>query len=280
MRIMTHNIWGDYFKNPVEGRADGAFAIYQQYAPDVIGFQELTKSWNESELFERLSENYRFVGLDRFFANCYVPIAYKKNLTLLSFGFERFENVPDTSKSLCWAVFKNESGKSFGVCNAHFWFMSGFEPEEKKQGIARGFGEIAFFTNEQHKNVRAENARQMIARMKKISKEYSCPVFGLGDMNCTRQSRVFDVVCQNEGVKYLYDFAKERDDICSIHGYPLSDGEGKWHGSMPNRDHMWSIDHIFAWGEAIDVQSYRVVTDQNALDVSDHSPVFTDVWFS
>ena len=37
MRIMTHNIWGDYFGNCVDERIDDALEIYRQYTPDVIG---------------------------------------------------------------------------------------------------------------------------------------------------------------------------------------------------------------------------------------------------
>ena len=280
MRLMTHNIWGDYFGNAVDERIDDIVNIYRSYTPDVIGFQEVTRSWSESDLFSLLAEDYRFVGIDRFYSDNYVPIAYKKDLELVAKGFERLRGVPDRSKAISWMVLKSPDGQAFGVCNAHFWFMSGFEPEEKKIGISKGFGEIAFFTNEQHKNVRADNARQLIALMKQLADEYTCPIFGIGDMNCTLRSRVFTDVCKNENIPHLYDLAKEKDDICSIHGYPVKTAEGKWHGDAPSKDHTWSIDHMIAHGNGFEVQAYRTVTDHPALDASDHSCIFADIEFS
>lgn len=41
MRLMTTNIWGDYFDNPVDVREDNMYKVYENYSPDVIGFQEV-----------------------------------------------------------------------------------------------------------------------------------------------------------------------------------------------------------------------------------------------
>ena len=37
VRIMTSNIWGDYFGNEVTRREDQLFEVYMKYAADVIG---------------------------------------------------------------------------------------------------------------------------------------------------------------------------------------------------------------------------------------------------
>ena len=74
MRIMTSNIWGDYFNNSTIGRDDKLYGVYQKYAPDVIGFQEVTKGWYESSLFEKLSKDYYFIGTELFGSKNYVPI--------------------------------------------------------------------------------------------------------------------------------------------------------------------------------------------------------------
>jgi endonuclease/exonuclease/phosphatase family metal-dependent hydrolase len=44
-------------------------------------------------------------------------------------------------------------------------------------------------------------------------------------------------------------------------------------------DYMASIDHIVGLGDGYKVLQYRVVEDQDALDASDHSPVFADIEF-
>lgn len=104
MRIMTSNIWGDYFNNPTVGRDEQLYGIYQKYNPDVLGFQEVTKGWYNSSLFESLRRDYYFVGIERFAANNFVPLAIKKDFSLLAKGFEYLENTPDVSKAITWAV--------------------------------------------------------------------------------------------------------------------------------------------------------------------------------
>ena len=61
MRIMTSNIWGDFFNNPPKGRDKNLCLAYKKYNPDVLGFQEVTQSWYGSSLFETLKTEYNFV---------------------------------------------------------------------------------------------------------------------------------------------------------------------------------------------------------------------------
>lgn len=50
---------------------------------------------------------------------------------------------------------------------------------------------------------------------------------------------------------------------------------------LPDEDmadgHFSSIDHIVALGDNFKVLQYRVIEDKNALDASDHSPVYADI---
>ena len=54
IRIMTSNIWGDYFGNEVQIREDQLFEVYRKYAADVIGMQEVTPSWHQSTLMSNM----------------------------------------------------------------------------------------------------------------------------------------------------------------------------------------------------------------------------------
>ena len=45
MRIMTSNIWGDYFGNEVDSREGQLYDVYKKYDADVIGVQEATAKW-------------------------------------------------------------------------------------------------------------------------------------------------------------------------------------------------------------------------------------------
>jgi endonuclease/exonuclease/phosphatase family metal-dependent hydrolase len=40
-----------------------------------------------------------------------------------------------------------------------------------------------------------------------------------------------------------------------------------------------SIDHIVGLGDGFTVKEYRVIEDREALDASDHSPIYADVFF-
>lgn len=257
MRIMTTNIWGDYFNNPVGVREQNVYNVYKTYTPDVIGFQEITDGWYKSNLFNWLSDEYFFVGTELTDNRNYVPMAIKKNFELIAKGYEALANTPDASKAITWAVIKEKNEqKLFGVCNTHFWWKPG---------------------KEEHDVLRAENAMQLSELMKYLSRRFKCPVFAFGDMNCTRSSQAFGVVYTVNGVVPLFELTKERDDVCSIHGNPVADSEGYYHGEKPVLDQRASIDHIVAIGDGFKVLQYRVVDEQYALDASDHSPVFADI---
>ena len=257
MRIMTSNIWGDYFKNPVEVRQDGLLTVLKKYNPDVLGLQEVTKGWYESKLFNVLCEDYECVGTELSNNSNYVPLVYKKGYELISKGYERLSEVSDVSKAITWAVIKNtETLNTVAVCNTHFWWMLGAE----------------------HDILRVQNAKQLVKVMQYLNQKYSCPVFAFGDMNCLLTSGAFDVYREN-GIKYLFDIAKKKDNVSTNHGNPVSGDDGLYHGKRTELDNNHSIDHIICLGDGFEVLQYRVIEDQDVLDATDHSPVFVDVEF-
>ena len=251
MRLMTTNIWGDYF-----GNLENLLQVYAAYQPDVIGFQEVSKGWYESGLFQRLEKKYRFVGTEIVHSNNFVPMAVRRDLTLLAKGYEPLCLGTDRTKGLTWVVLRDGEEKTFAVCNVHFWWKYGEEIFDR---------------------YREENARALCTVMEYLSKRFSCPVFALGDMNCVRTHTVFTEVYASRGVCHLYDLAQERDDVCSIRENPVCDESGAYHGRPSSEGASRSIDHIVALPGGFDVLQYRLVTEQMALDVSDHCPVYADV---
>lgn len=256
MRIMTSNIWGDYFGNPVDVRIDDIYSIYKEYNPDILGLQEITKRWYDSGLFERLAEDYYWVGTEIADSNNFVPFCFKKSYKLIAKGYEYLAETPDASKGITWAVLSGEEEKIFAVCNTHFWWRTG--PE--------------------HDEIRVKNALQLVRLMKHLGELYNCPVFAFGDMNTTLSSNVFKAYSDN-GLKHLYDIAESKDSVSSHHGDPSLGEDGKYHGKKTENDRNCSIDHIIALGSDIKVSQYRIIEDQKALDTTDHSPVFADITF-
>lgn len=256
MRIMTTNIWGSYFNNPAEVRKDDMYKVYETYAPDIIGFQEVEPQWYACDMFRRLSDDYYIVGAQPFDSFNFVPMAIRKKYKVMAFGFERLTDVKDPSKEITWAVLQ-EDERLFAVCNTHFWWKTG--PE--------------------HDRIREINAHQLCKLMKSLEERYGCPVFAFGDMNCNTASTVFTDIYPENGVVKLYDMAAEKDDVSSHHGDPVVDENGRFHGKKTDKDHTSSLDHIVGLGKGFEVSRYKIVQDQYALDATDHSPVYADISF-
>ena len=47
LRIMTSNIWGDYFGNPPHEREDALADVFLRYLPDTLAMQEVTANWRK-----------------------------------------------------------------------------------------------------------------------------------------------------------------------------------------------------------------------------------------
>lgn len=288
MRIMTSNIWGDFFNNPTALRERQIYHIYQKYEPDVIGFQEVAAGWYDVDLFKNLSEKYNLIGTECYNNTNSTPLVIKKEYKVIAYGHEQLADTPDWSKSITWAV--AEKGDSrFAVCNTHFWWMRGTEAPHVQKACG-----VVGYTTEDHNALRAQNAAQLVRLMQHLQTQYACPVFAFGDMNTTVSEKTFEVYAENK-VTPLYDMAEEKDTVCSVHGDPVRGEDGMFHGKKATAEYInWfrkvlllpetevegyfsSIDHIVALGEGFRVTQYRVIEDQDALDATDHSPVYADV---
>ncbi len=258
LKLMTSNIWGDYFGNPVAVREEGLFEAYNKYSPDLIGFQEVTHGWYDGKLFSQwLSENYRFAGTELGGCENYVPFVFKKNvgLSYIAKGYELLCNTPDLAKAITWAVFENKERERFGFCNTHFWWKTG----------------------EEHDIIRKKNAKQLSELMTYIYKHYNCPVFAMGDMNCDRSGGIFEVF-SDYGITHLSDIAEVVCGNASCHGDPILGDDGKYHGKKDSRPIGMSIDHIIVLGD-VKVKEYLIIDDESVLDATDHSPVIASVEF-
>jgi len=256
LRFLSANIWGDYFGNPVEER-DAAFCeIFNRYEPDLIALQEVTPNWWKSRVFKDLNAEYGIVGTAENPTN-FTPLLYKKSrLELLESGFDLFHVKLDRSKGMTWAVLKDrESGKVFIAFSTHYWWKSNAESDF----------------------VRLVNSRQIVSRLETLKSKWNCPAIGGGDLNSLPGSEAH-VFLNEKGLFSAQEIADSASPEASHHGDPVRGADGKYHGTPRPTENVKenSIDHIFVEKAGIHVKVMRVILDQDALDASDHSPIYAD----
>lgn len=251
MRIMTSNIWGDYFGNECSTRRNGLEVTYRKYSPDILGIQEATEGWYNDALFANLSDEYAIVEGRK---GDFTPLFYKKSMfELKECGWELLENTPDLSKSITYAVLKCKSSeKRICVLNTHFWWM-------KRPG---------------DDEIRAENAKQLLNKMNELREKHKCLVFAFGDLNCTLGSPAINYMYEN-GVCSCFDLAEEYSEVCSLHGDPQRGEDGLFYGKKTPKKKECSIDHILTYKDT-KVKTHAVVEDEPVLNSTDHSPVYID----
>lgn len=259
LRVMVSNIWGEYFGNPAVEREDAFLAIFKRYSPDVLALQEVCRKWWASKLIPGLSEEYGVVdGNPKGNDFNYTPLLYKKSrLELVDSGWVRYHAKLDRSKCVTWGVFKDKvTGKVFCSYSTHYWYKGG--PE--------------------HDYIRTVNAEVMSKCLLEVSKKYNCPVVGGGDFNCNISSDAFAVL-RSFGFESAQEIADVASPECSHHGDPVRGEDGKYRGFLRKKDNVkaYSIDHIVVLKSRVKVLREHVILDQDALDASDHSPIFADI---
>ena len=253
MRIMTSNIWGNYFGNPPEERIDAVEATLKKYSADVIGIQEMCPSWYKADLKGRLKDEYEFVGA---FDGNHSPLFFKRDVfEIIEQGWIRYIGVEDISKSVTWVVLeKKDDGKKIGICNTHLWWKAG----------------------EEHELIRESNAKQLLGAMKDIKAKYGdIPVVACGDLNSRTDGKAMKYLNAN-GVFSSYELADSFSPNSSNHGDPKRDENGILRGKTTADPKEMSIDHIMTFKEDLHISVQKIVEDQEILDASDHSPVYID----
>jgi len=256
VRIMSSNIWGDYFGNEIAVREDELFDTFERYAPDVLGMQEATTNWRQSALFRNLAREYEFIDTGLFTDNNYTPLLYRRKFfDLIDSGFTKFSDTPDNSKSFTWAVLQyKQNGKQFGAISTHWWWKN----------IGRAEDDA----------LRVSNAAEVTQLALELVEKYGIPVFAFGDFN-SRYACPSIAYLREQGWKYAQEEAEVTMAVSTHHGDPKRGEDGLYHGEATLRTAENSIDHIVYLGNASPIE-FRVVEDQDALDATDHSPIWCD----
>ena len=258
LRIMSSNIWsGKIFnREALHGQ------VYRRYLPDSIGMQERVTRWqSEEHSFNRsLADEYTEVPVDigGHVINC-TPIFYRTaTLDLLDSGWHYFSGLNDVgSKTITWAHFAHKAtGARFIHLNTHYYWTG----------------------DEAGNKARLGDAAEMNRLVERLTARFSCPILCTGDYNCRMDAEPGQKLLEY-GFRDTLDLASgPRSTTTSHHAYPAFDEETQCYhdGPMPIAEPARAIDHILLRGEA-DIRAHVTVTDQDALDASDHCPLYVDV---
>lgn len=257
IRLFSHNIWN--FKT--HNRNDLIAGLIRKYDADVCHFQECgpkTSRVGETAIQKLLMPEYAEACLEYAHKN-FTPVFYKKDrFSEIDSGYVLFEGKNDAdSKSVTWTVLEEKATlKRIAVASTHFWWKADSEEDDLQ---------------------RVENARCVKKVCDMIESKYNLPVVVSGDLNCGTNSKQgthgYDEMVKL-GLRDLRYIAKETTDMLTHHDYPILNNDGVFEkGVMPVR----TLDHAFVSGDyPIEFLKFDVLTEQDALDSSDHCPLLVD----
>ena len=127
---------------------------------------------------------------------------------------------------------------------------------------------------------RVRNARELLAKMSELQKKYNCPVVGGGDLNCTRAHMEKGLLTplpdwEKAGYADAQYTVPGASPYSSNHGDPRRDAVGNYRGWIRPEagDPKNSLDHVHYTTNGVTPIALVVDRAQDALEVSDHSPV-------
>lgn len=257
LRIMSHNIWCGKVANRDLHMRD----IYLRYLPDVLGLQEMTPNLYESRLLSLIDGEYELLLHDEAPDSIdNTPLLLRRGVfNVVEHGWHLYRGLNNhNSKSLAWAVLERKSDKRrFGAVSTHFWWRNGPESD-----IAR-----------------ADDVYQMMAYVNYMRVKYNIPVVAMGDWNCVINSMPYNAAVAAGGLDVRICATDFSDLGNTHHPYAVFNEEsGEYeNGPKPAGSRLNAIDHMFVYGNrGFDIREFHVVTEQDALDVSDHCPIYMD----
>lgn len=274
LRIFDDNIW-QYDKTTVPDVWSAAgedprnsfrgvqFAdIVAAFMPDVFGFQEYSSKMEA--VFLPKIKNYGYSKCVESQTVNFTPIFYNPaTVQLVKDGYWLFTPAQwsnSNTKSFTWAVFKlKASGYQFAVVCTHLWWKSESEQAGSNQA-------------------RCEQVNVIRAKVAEIEKEYSCPVFVAGDMNCNLKSDAMKFFL-NDSYEPCAQIATVSKDGSKGHHACAESGFAAPTTNTAADNGMSSIDQFFVHnkGTIAKVLTFKKVYADFTYPLTDHCPNYVDV---
>ena len=271
VRIMSFNVLATEWASPTNEKPSGfdRFPYFKnvldRYAPDVVGVQEFNIDWYTSvmEYYDR----YKVINEDNKVVNGtynYSTIVYNTDkVELLEYGQDPYPyNDNKNTAKVTWGYFRSKAtDKRFIVISTH-WSLSDF--------------------------VDAKQSSILAAKVKSLQEQYSVPVICTGDYNSNDAGYINkdgnDSVLTQFFEESGFTDAKYAARDVGLLSHTLHKGDGEFHpkgeigvGSYidVNVNQTNSIDHILCPINVVPTY-YDTVIDEDALQASDHCPIYAD----
>ena len=253
-------IWNDLGVECTNAVRGPQFAqLVRAYMPDVMGFQEFSRQM--TAVFKPLVEQYGYVEAFIPEGKNDTPLYYNSNtVELIDVNYvlytpEMWSN--NNSKSYTAGIFKlKENGRIFALISTHLWWKS----EEVQPG-----SDLA----------RASQVRLVMAQAEAIKAKYDCPVFVVGDMNCTESSTAIRQFLDG-GYKPCYKIATGSTDMHN--GHHLCFPDRGFSRSGGDRTRTEAIDHCLLYnGGDTEIRNFKCEMAEFTIKLTDHYPNIVDV---
>ena len=252
VRIMSSNI---LFDKTLPDRLPLIADYYRASDADLIGMQEVNKVG--TGLFETLADIYTPAALrhaeDK---HCFTPILYRHDrFDLIESGSELYRMRGTDTKSMAWVVLTDKNtGKKLALINSHGSLILKTYNLDATDGVE---GEMW----------RVDNVCQMLKKKDELREKYGAalPVFITGDFN-SRANR-----------ESVQNMKKAMPDSAEISVGGATTGIDSFH-YVPGRPckEGQPIDFVFVTDDVVKVLTHCIPTDETALAISDHCPVYVD----
>ena len=274
LRIFDDNIWL-YDKNEIPDVWQAAgedprnsfrgiqFAdVVASFMPDVFCFQEYSKAM-EAVFLPRI-KGYGYSKCVASQQPNFTPVFYNpETVAVEKDGYVLFTPAKwsnSSTKSFTWAVFKlKASGRLFAVVSTHLWYKSDTEEPGSTQA-------------------RCDQVNVIRAKVAEIEKEYGCPVFVAGDMNCNLSSSPMGFFL-NDGyepcpqIATVFKDGRRGKNTCAASGFSGPSVESSTENGVR------AIDQFFVHNRDANtgILSFRRIYADFIYSLTDHCPNYCDI---
>ena len=251
IRVMTNNVLFSSTKD-CRTRVHLLAGIYRDYQPDILCLQETDPAWYAAlpPVIDDLYEVVNVAPLGR--------VAPVENLNPIFYRKDRF----DVVQKECYTTIEQQPSE---ITWAVLW-----DKQLQKHLIVYSIHLLVDLCSPSAEIQRRGSVSRILERIAKLRKKYATDyVLAMGDFNAVESTESYQMFARvYRDAKYI---AKVRANLTSNTGHTL--------GQMPLlvAQSPRNYDYVLVNEDVTEVLTHDIITTQEALDGSDHCPVYVDL---